>query len=343
MSRRRSKLRDELVTLAHGSGGKATRDLVEGLFLEELGNPLLDPLGDAALIELAGVRLAFTTDSYVVKPLFFPGGDIGALAVNGTINDLAVSGARPLALSAGFVVEEGFPVADLRRIAASMGAAAERAGVAIATGDTKVVERGKGDGVYVTTAGIGLVAPGIELGPSRVEPGDRVLVSGTLGDHGMAVMIARGELALETDLESDSAPVHELAADLLGLGSALHWMRDPTRGGVATALNELAQQAGVAISLEETALPLRRAVVGACEILGIDPLYVANEGKLIAVVAAEAADDALALLRAQPLGAEAEVVGTVRDDPEGFVFLDTALGGSRIVDMLVGDPLPRIC
>jgi hydrogenase expression/formation protein HypE len=343
VSRRRSKLRDELVTLAHGSGGKATRDLVEGLFLEELGNPLLNPLGDAALIELDGARLAFTTDSYVVKPLFFPGGDIGALAVNGTINDLAVSGARPLALSAGFVVEEGFPVADLRRIAASMGAAAERAGVAIATGDTKVVEHGKGDGVYVTTAGIGHVSPGIELGPSRVEPGDRVLVSGTLGDHGMAVMIARGELALETDLESDSAPLHELAADLLGLGSALRWMRDPTRGGVATALNELAQQGGLAISLEETALPLRPAVVGACEILGIDPLYVANEGKLIAVVAAEAADRALALLRAQPLGAEAEIVGTVRDDPEGFVFLDTALGGSRIVDMLVGDPLPRIC
>ena len=224
-----------------------------------------------------------------------------------------------------------------------MGEAAGRAGVAIATGDTKVVERGKGDGVYVTTAGIGLVPAGVELGPSRVEVGDRVLVSGTLGDHGMAVMIARGELELETDLESDSAPVHELAADLLGLGSALRWMRDPTRGGVATALNELAQQAGVAIALEETALPLRPAVVGACEILGIDPLYVANEGKLIAVVAAEASDEAIALLRARPLGAEAAVVGAVQEEPRGFVLLETALGGSRIVDMLVGDPLPRIC
>ena len=343
MSGRRTKLRDELVTLAHGAGGKATRDLVAGLFLEELGNPLLDPLGDAALIELEGGRVAFTTDSYVVKPLFFPGGDIGGLAVNGTVNDLAVSGARPLALSAGFVVEEGFPVADLRRLAASMGAAARRAGVAIATGDTKVVEHGKGDGVFITTAGIGLVAAGVELAPSRVRPGDRVLVSGTLGDHGMAVMIARGGLELETDLESDSAPVHELAAALLGLGEGLRWMRDPTRGGLATALNELVDQAGLAIALEEPALPLLPAVVGACEILGIDPLYVASEGRLVAVVAAPAAREARALLRAHPLGAGAEIVGTVREEPRGFVLLETSLGGSRIVDMLVGDPLPRIC
>ena len=302
MRARRPKLRDELVTLAHGAGGKATRALVEGLFLEELGNPLLDPLGDSAVVELNGSRLAFTTDSYVVKPIFFPGGDIGELAVNGTVNDLAVSGAVPLALSAGFVVEEGFPVADLRRVAGSMAAAAAAVGVPVATGDTKVVERGHGDGVYVNTAGIGVVAKDAALGPERVQPGDRVLVSGTLGDHGMAVMIARGELDLEVELESDTAPVHELTQALLELGSAVKWLRDPTRGGLATALNELAEQSEFAVVLEETALPLRPAVVGACEILGIDPLYVANEGKLVAIVAPEAAESALASLRGHALG-----------------------------------------
>ena len=343
MSQRRPRLRDELITLAHGSGGKASRALVEGLFLEELGNPLLDPLGDSALLELNGSRLAFTTDSYVVKPLEFPGGDIGELAVNGTVNDLAVAGARPLVLSAGFVVEEGFEVARLRRLAASMARAAEVAGVVIATGDTKVVERGKADGLYINTAGIGLVGSGVRLGAGRVLAGDRVLVSGTLGDHGMAVMVARGELALEVELESDTAPVHELAGSLLELGEALRWLRDPTRGGLATALNELARETSLAVCLEETALPLRREVVGACEILGIDPLYVANEGKLVAVVAPEAAGDALERLRSHPLGAEAALVGEVRAEPEGLVLLDTAFGGSRIVDMLVGDPLPRIC
>jgi hydrogenase expression/formation protein HypE len=341
--RRRPKLRDEVVTLAHGSGGKATRALVEGLFLEELGNPLLDRLDDAALVELDGSRLAFTTDSYVVKPIVFPGGDIGELAVNGTVNDLAVSGARPLALSAGFVVEEGFEVAELRRLAASMARAAEAAGVSVVAGDTKVVERGKADGLYVSTSGLGLVPAGVELAPERVQPGDRVLVSGTLGDHGMAVMIARGELQLEVELESDTAPVHELAAALLELGDAARWLRDPTRGGLATALNELTQQTGLAVLLKEAALPLRPSVVGACEILGIDPLYVANEGKLVAIVAAEAAEDALAALRAHPLGEEAALVGSVTAEPEGLVLLDTAFGGSRIVDMLVGDPLPRIC
>jgi hydrogenase expression/formation protein HypE len=341
--RRRAKLRDEVVTLAHGSGGKATRALVESLFLEELRNPLLEPLGDAAVLELNGSRLAFTTDSYVVKPIVFPGGDIGELAVNGTVNDLAVTGAKPVALSAGFVVEEGLEVAELRRLAASMARAAAAADVAVATGDTKVVERGKADGLYVNTAGIGLVPSGVQLGADRVCAGDRVLVSGTLGDHGMAVMIARGELALEVELESDTAPVHELSASLLELGEAVRWLRDPTRGGLATALNELAQDSRLAVTLEEAALPLRPAVVGACEILGIDPLYVANEGKLVAVVAAEAADEALARLRAHELGEEAAIVGEIRAEPEGLVLLDTAFGGSRIVDMLVGDPLPRIC
>jgi len=343
VTRRRPRLRDEVVTLAHGSGGKATRALVEGLFLEELGNPLLDLLGDSALVEVDGTRLALTTDSYVVKPIFFPGGTIGELAVNGTVNDLAVAGARPVYLTAGFVVEEGFPTADLRRIAAAMAAASAVAGVTIAAGDTKVVERGNADGVYVNTAGVGLVSAGVALGPERVRAGDRVIVSGTLGDHGMAVMIARGDLALEVDLESDTAPVHELAAALLELGDAVRWLRDPTRGGLATALNELALQANVAVVLDETALPLRAAVVGACEILGIDPLYVANEGKLVAIVAPDSAAAALDALRSNPRGADAAIVGEICSEPEALVLLDTGLGGSRIVDMLVGDPLPRIC
>ena len=342
--RRRPKLRDDVITLAHGSGGKATRALVEELFVAEFDNPLLAPLGDSALLELeGGVRLAFTTDSYVVKPIFFPGGDIGDLAVNGTSNDLAVAGARPLALSAGFVIEEGFAVADLRRVAASMARAASVAGVPIATGDTKVVERGAADGLYVTTAGVGVVPPGVELGPQRVRTGDRVLVSGTIGDHGMAVVVARGDLQLEVDLQSDTASVHELTQALLELGDAVRWLRDPTRGGLATALNELAQSAGVSVVLDETSLPLRPAVIGTCEILGIDPLYVACEGRVVAVVAAEACDAALAALRSFPIGTGAAVIGEIRADPAGFVLLDTTFGGSRIVDMLVGDPLPRIC
>jgi hydrogenase expression/formation protein HypE len=340
---RTPKLRDELVTLSHGAGGKATLALVEQLFVHELRNPLLQPLGDAAVLELDGTRLALTTDSYVVKPLFFPGGDIGELAVNGTVNDLAVSGAHPIALSAGFVVEEGFPVDELRRIAASMAAAAAAADVPVAAGDTKVVEHGKGDGVYVTTAGIGVIAPGVELAPERARPGDAVLVSGTLGDHGIAVLVARGDLALEVELESDTAPLQPLAKALLELGSAVRWMRDPTRGGLATTLNELASQAGLAVRIEEDALPVRREVAGACEILGIDPLYVANEGKLVAVVAPEAADEALAVLRSQPLGQEAAIVGKLEPGPAGLVVMNTQLGGARIVDMLVGDPLPRIC
>jgi hydrogenase expression/formation protein HypE len=335
-------LRDELVTLAHGSGGKATRALVEGLFVEELSNPLLDQLGDSAVGELDGARLALTTDSFVVKPLFFPGGNIGELAVNGTVNDLAVAGADPVWLSAGFVVEEGFPVADLRRIAGSMAGAAQVAGVAVVAGDTKVVERGSADGLFVTTAGVGLVRPELQLGPPLARPGDRVLVSGTIGDHGFAVLVARGELRLESPLESDTAPVNGLTAALLELGPELRWMRDPTRGGLATTLNELAHGAGLNVRLDETALPIRPEVAGAAEILGIDPLYVANEGKLVAVVGPDAADEALATLRAQPLGRDAALIGEIAEG-EGIVVLDTALGGSRIVDMLVGDPLPRIC
>ena len=331
------------MTLAHGSGGKATRALVESLFLEELGNPLLEPLGDSALLELNGSRVAFTTDSYVVKPIVFPGGDIGELAVNGTVNDLAVSGAKPVALSAGFLVEEGFEIAELRRLAASMARAAKAAGVAVATGDTKVVERGKADGLYVNTAGIGLVPTGLELGGEHVRPGDRVLLSGTLGDHGMAVMIARGELALEVELESDTAPVHELAASLLELGDAVRWLRDPTRGGLATALNELAEDARLAVALEEAALPLRPEVVGACEILGIDPLYVANEGRFVAFVAASDAERALACLARDPRSVSARGIGTVHRSPAGVVTMRSLIGATRIVDMLSGEQLPRIC
>jgi hydrogenase expression/formation protein HypE len=341
--RRRPLLRDERITLAHGAGGKATRDLVAALFLEELGNDALAPLGDSAVVAPPSGRLALTTDSYVVRPLTFPGGDIGELAVFGTVNDLAVAGARPLWLAAGFVLEEGLPVRDLRRIVASMAAAARRTGVVVAAGDTKVVERGKADGLYVTTAGVGVLEHDLDLGPEQARPGDRVLLSGTIADHGMAVMIARGDLHLEGDVESDTAPVHELTAALLGLGDSLRWMRDPTRGGLATALNELASQSGLAIRMREAALPVRPAVAAACEILGIDPLYVANEGKLVAVVAEEASEDALALLREHRLGADAVELGVIDEEPGGMLVLDTALGGSRIVDMLVGDPLPRIC
>lgn len=341
--RRKRPLRDERVTLAHGAGGKATRDLVAALFVHELGNETLDPLGDSAIVLPPVGRLAFTTDSYVVRPLAFPGGDIGELAVYGTVNDLAVAGARPLFLSAGFVLEEGLPVADLRGIVASMAAAARRADVVVAAGDTKVVERGRADGLYVTTAGVGVLEHDVVLGPERVRPGDRVLLSGTIADHGMAVMIARGDLRLEGDVESDTAPVHELAASLLSLGDSLRWMRDPTRGGLATALNELAAQSGLSVRIREDALPIRPPVAAACEILGIDPLYVANEGKLVAIVAEEVSGDALSLLREHSLGSDAVELGVVDGEPEGMVLLDTALGGSRIVDMLVGDPLPRIC
>jgi hydrogenase expression/formation protein HypE len=338
------KLLDEHVTLSHGAGGKATHVLIEALFLQELRNPVLEPLGDSAVISAdGGPRLAFSTDSYVVKPLFFPGGDIGELAVNGTVNDLAMAGARPVCLSAGFIVEEGYPTADLRRIAASMARAAAAAGVKVATGDTKVVERGKGDGVYVNTSGVGLLEREVDLRPVRVRPGDRVLVSGSIGDHGMAIMIARGELELEVELKSDTAPLASLVRVLLDATSGVRIMRDPTRGGVATVLAELALAAEVGIAIDERALPIRPEVNGACEILGIDPLYVANEGKLVAVVAPEEADAALAAVRSHPLGADAALIGEVRDEPPGLVLLETAFGGSRVVDMLAGDPLPRIC
>jgi len=339
--RPRRKLLEDRVTTSHGAGGKASRDMTEALFFPALGNDLLAPLDDAAVFDAGGVRLAMSTDAYVVKPLTFPGGDIGELAVNGTVNDLAVSGARPIALSAAFVVEEGLPIEDLGRYAASMGRAAEAAGVPIATGDTKVVERGKADGLYVCTTGVGLVER--ELTPASIRPGDRVLVSGTIGDHGMAILVARGDLALEVDLASDTAPLYGLCRTLLTGVAGVRCLRDPTRGGLATTLVELAQSADVSIGLDERALPVRPEVAGACEILGLDALYVANEGKLVAVVDPAEADAALAALRGHPLGTDAAIIGEVTAEPPGMVLLETALGGSRVVDMLAGDPLPRIC
>jgi hydrogenase expression/formation protein HypE len=341
--RRRAKIKDERITLSHGSGGKATHTLIEALFLEAFRNPLLEPLEDQAVFSVNGARLAFTTDSFVVSPLFFPGGDIGDLAVNGTVNDLAVSGARPLYLSAGFILEEGFPVEDLRRIVESMARAAEAAGVQIVTGDTKVVQKGKADGCYINTAGVGVVERPVSLSAANARPGDAVLVSGPIGDHGVTIMLARGELDIESDVESDTAPLHELVGRLLDATSGVRCIRDATRGGVATILNEVAQASDVAVVIDENAVPVRAEVRGASEILGIDPLYVACEGRLVAIVDGAGAEVALDALRSHPLGEGAAIVGRVKDDPPTLVLLKTEFGGTRIVDMLIGDPLPRIC
>jgi hydrogenase expression/formation protein HypE len=346
---RKAKIKEERITLSHGAGGKATQTLIEAVFLDAFRNPVLEQLEDGAQIAPEwsnGVtgRLAFTTDSYVVSPLFFPGGDIGDLAVNGTVNDLAMCGARPLYLSCGFILEEGFPVADLQRIVASMAAAATAAGVQIVTGDTKVVERGKADGCYINTAGVGVLERPVVLSAASAQPGDVVLVSGPIGDHGVTVMLARGELDISADIVSDTAPLHEITAGLLdAAGDGVRLLRDATRGGVATICNEVAVASQVAVVLDEAALPVRPVVNGASELLGIDPLYVACEGRLVAVVAAEQADAALAALHAHPLGDGAAVIGTIKDDPPGLVLLRTSFGGTRIVDLLVGDPLPRIC
>jgi hydrogenase expression/formation protein HypE len=338
-----ARIREERITLAHGAGGKATQALIDAVFLDAFDNPELAQLEDAARLTAGAARIALTTDSYVVSPLFFPGGDIGDLAVNGTVNDLAVSGATPLYLSAGFILEEGFPVADLRRVVASMAAAAQAAGVRIVTGDTKVVQKGKADGCYVNTAGVGLLRDGPELGVATARPGDAVLVSGPIGDHGVTVMLARGELDIDTELSSDTAALNGLVAALLDAVPGVRAMRDATRGGVATILNEVAKAADVSVVVDEDAIPVRTEVRGASELLGIDPLYVACEGRLVAVVDGAQADAALAALRAHPLGEQAAVIGHVGDDPPGIVLLRTAFGGTRIVDTLVGDPLPRIC
>jgi hydrogenase expression/formation protein HypE len=332
------------VDLSHGAGGRAMAQLVDEIFRAAFDNPLLDQGNDQAAFDVAAGRMVMSTDAYVISPLFFPGGDIGSLAVHGTINDVAMAGARPLHLAASYIIEEGFPLADLHRIAMSMGCAARAAGVAIVTGDTKVVERGKGDGVFIATTGIGIVPPGLDLSGDRARPGDQVILSGTIGDHGVAVMSTRSNLGFETQILSDSAALDGLVAAMVGaVGPSLRLLRDPTRGGLASTLNEIALQSGVGFRIGESAIPVREEVAAACELLGLDPLYVAYEGKLVAVVAPEAAETLLAVLRAHPLGRDASLIGEATRDEQLFVQMTTSFGGGRIVDWLMGEQLPRIC
>ena len=360
--RRKHRFTDTQITLAHGSGGRAMHELIEGLFLEYFRNPLLERLEDQAVFDIAAndvgnnsanghasSRVAYTTDSYVVSPIFFPGGDIGKLAINGTVNDLAMSGARPLYLSSAFILEEGLPIDDLKTILTSMREAAAEAGVNVVTGDTKVVQKGGADKIFINTSGIGIIDPQLRLSTTRAQPGDKVVLSGALGDHGTTIMIARGELELETDIQSDCAPLHALVAEMVDEAQArgqlegLHCFRDPTRGGLATTLNEIALSAEVCIEIEEELIPVREEVKGACEILGLDPLYVANEGKLVAIVSADLAEALVARMKQNKYGADAGIIGEVKAEPGGIVSMRTAFGGTRIVDMLVGEQLPRIC
>ena len=355
------------ITLAHGGGGRLSQMLVERMFVPAFQNAALEMLHDGAILALDGQktgnwqleaeassvvgrsssvvrRIAFTTDSYVITPRFFPGGDIGSLAVHGTVNDLAMCGAQPLALSAGFILEEGLPMDELWRIVRSLAAAAQAAGVPVATGDTKVVDRGKGDGIYINTSGVGLIPPGVHISPRRAQPGDVILINGPIAEHGIAIMSVREGLAFETELKSDSAPLNGLVAEVLAAaGEAVHVLRDPTRGGVSSTLNEIAAAAGVGIRLNETSIPLGDAVRGACEILGLDPLYVANEGKCVVIVARAAAEATLAAIRSHPLGRQAAIIGEVVADHPRKVILRSRIGGQRIVDMLSGEQLPRIC
>ena len=332
------------ILLDHGAGGRATHELVADLFVKHLGGQDEAGLEDSALLEINGSRVAFSTDTFVVTPIFFPGGDIGELAVNGTVNDLAMRGAVPLFLSAGFIMEEGLPWDDLERVVASMARAAERAGVRVVTGDTKVVPRGAADGLFINTSGIGSIREEAVISATMARPGDRVLISGTMADHGMAVMCQREGLRLDTEIQSDTACLSHLVARMIdAAGPAVHVLRDPTRGGVGTTLNEIAASSNVGIELDEARLPVNESVRGACDILGLDPLYVANEGKLLALVAPEAAPEILEVMRRHPLGAQAEVIGTVCPDHPGRVVLNTTMGGRRIVDMLTGEQLPRIC
>jgi len=341
---RKLDIRGGLVDLSHGAGGRASAQLIDEIFRTAFDNPLLNQANDQAAFDVQAGRMVMSTDGYVIWPLFFPGGDIGSLAVHGTINDLAMAGAKPLHLAASYILEEGFPLADLRRIADSMGRAASEAGVAIVTGDTKVVERGKADGVFITTTGIGLVPPGLELSGDRARPGDVLILSGSIGDHGVAVMSKRSSLGFETEILSDSAALHGLVADMAAAaGPSLRLMRDPTRGGLAATLNEIAQQSCCGFLIEEAAIPVRPEVAAACELLGLDPLHVANEGKLVAVAAPGAAAALLRVMRAHPLGREACVIGEVVADDQCFVQMTTSFGGGRIVDWLTGEQLPRIC
>jgi hydrogenase expression/formation protein HypE len=336
-------MRAEKILLAHGSGGTMMKELIEEVFVAEFGDESLKRMDDAAALDFPGSRLAFSTDTYVVSPLFFPGGDIGRLAVCGTVNDVATSGATPLFVSVGFVLEEGMPVEELKRILVSMRDAAAEAGVRIVTGDTKVVERGHGDGVYVNTAGVGALPEGVDLSGSHCRAGDVVLLSGTLGDHGVAVISTREGLSFSTDIRSDAAPLNHLVAAVLAAAPDVRCFRDPTRGGLASTLNELAGASGVSITVDETAVPVREQVRGACEMLGYDVFQVANEGKMVAVVPSAQAEAALDAMRAAPYGADAAIIGTVAEAPAGKVYVKTSFGATRIMDMLVGEQLPRIC
>lgn len=337
------------IVLGHGSGGKLSAELIEKVFVSRFRNPTLERMDDQAVLEISGARLAFTTDSFVVTPIFFPGGDIGTLAINGTVNDLAVGGARPLYLAAAFILEEGLPAADLARIADSMAAAAHSPGVQLVTGDTKVVNRGKGDKVFITTTGIGLVDRPTQLSADRARAGDKILLSGYIGDHGITILSQREGLEFEGALESDCAALHSLTAAMLDAAEAagdlqgIRVMRDPTRGGVATVVNEIAQRSKTGMLLRESAIPVHESVRGACEMLGLDPLYVANEGKLVAVVAPEIADRVLAAMQNHPLGADSRIIGEVVQQPAGMVLMRTGVGGTRVVDVMFGEQLPRIC
>ena len=345
---RRGKLRDTHITLAHGSGGKAMRDLIDDIFISNFDNPILSQLEDQATFNLTsftqhGDRLAFTTDSYVVDPLFFPGGDIGELAIYGTVNDLAVSGAKPLYLTCSVILEEGLPVEILRRVATSMKIAAQKTGIQIVTGDTKVVQRGAVDKLFINTAGIGVIPAGVAISAHNIQPGDAIILNGELGNHGAAILIARRELALDTDIKSDCQPLHNLVETILNVCPGVHAMRDATRGGLATVLNEFAVSSNVGIRLDEKSIPVREEVKGVCEILGLDPLYLANEGKLVVVVKGDNADTVLSAMKSHPAGKDACIIGEVISSPPVIVLLNTIFGAERIVDMLVGDQLPRIC
>jgi len=342
------KLHETVINMSHGSGGKKMRDLIEDVFLGAFHNPLLAPLEDQAVMNLAelaanGDRLAFTTDSYVVSPLFFAGGNIGTLAVNGTVNDLAMCGAKPLFLSCGMVLEEGLSVDVLRQIAASMREMADAAGVAIVTGDTKVVERGAADKLFINTSGVGVIPKGVNISATRAQVGDKIIINGYLGDHGCAILLARNELALETDIKTDCQPLHDLVKQMLEVCPDIHCLRDATRGGIGTVLSEFATSSNVGIRINEDALPMRENVKGACEILGLDPLYLANEGKLLAIVPPDFADIVVETMRGHSAGREAAIIGEVIENQRGTVIINTVFGGARIVDLLVGEQLPRIC
>jgi hydrogenase expression/formation protein HypE len=334
---------DEVIRLAHGSGGEASRKLVGDLVETYLKNDIIDCLDDSAVLSVREGRLAFTTDSYVVDPIFFPGGDIGSLAVHGTVNDLAMAGAKPLAITLGLILEEGLRVEDLMRIMGSVSRAAAEAGVMVVGGDTKVVERGSADGIFINTSGIGMIPAGIEISSANARPGDRIILSGTVGDHGVAVISRREGLSFKTDIKSDSAPLNGLVEAMLGSCSAIHAMRDPTRGGLATSLNEIAAKSGVGLLIDEAAVPLKPEVEHACEMLGLDPLYVANEGKLVAFVPSAGAEEVLAAMRGNPYGRDAAVIGQVRQKRPGTVIMNTTVGGQRILSPLSGELLPRIC